>query len=528
MIKRTYILLVAITVSTCHLAASGQDKEEKIKGKHRRIVEEADFFYGLEDHYMSRELYRELIELYPDNMQFNFRLGYSYLNIRNEEKMAIPYLEVSARNEYTPAFYFLAEAYHLNEQFHKALDALDKYRNRPDKQLTHARIDRVEEKIETAMDMMGYPIEVEIKKLGDHINSDHQDYAPNIDPEGEFLYYTSRRPESTGGFRDPDGNYFEDIFVSKCVSDSWTAAEPLPRPINNDGHDANVNFAPSGNRMIIYRTHKNMISGDLYISDRVREGWSEPQLMGSKVNTPNYNEPSAAFSPDEQEIYIVSDRPGGFGGKDIYVIRKLPTGEWAEPHNLGREINSPFDEDAPFLSLDGQTLYYASMGNGSIGGYDIFRSSKDELGEWDDPHHLGYPINSVYDDIYFSLTADAKRGFLSTSREGNMDIYEVNMLYETEDLVVIKGYVTDGETKEVVKGRISITDRLTGQEMVSVIPNTVTGKYVAAILPDKNYTLHVNAEGYESQEKKVKIQVEEKGEFEVLEMDIQLTKVKGK
>ena len=80
MMNRIYILILAFTVSTCHLAASGQDKEEKIKGKHRRLLEEADFFYGLDDHFMSRELYSELVEIYPENMQFNFRLGYSYPN----------------------------------------------------------------------------------------------------------------------------------------------------------------------------------------------------------------------------------------------------------------------------------------------------------------------------------------------------------------------------------------------------------------------------------------------------------------
>ena len=524
MIKRLYVLLLIITVSTSYIMASGQEGDDKIKGKHRRLLEEAEFFFGLEDHFMSRELYAELLDYYPENLDFSFKLGYSYLHLRNEEKMAIPYLEVSARNGYTPAYYFLAEAYHLNEQFHKALDALDKYRQKPDKQLTHARIDRTEEKIENAMEMMGYPIEVDIKKLGDHVNSDYQDYAPNIDPSGDFLYFTSRRPESTGGNIDPDGNYFEDIFVSKCIADSWTMAEALPQPLNNDGHDANVNFASSGNRMIIYRTHKNMVSGDLYTSERVREGWSEPELMGSSINTDNYNEPSAAYSPDEQEVYVVSDRPGGFGGKDIYVIRKLPTGEWAEPQNLGRKINSAYDEDAPFLSLDGQSLYFASMGNGSIGGYDIFQSKRTEEGEWSAPDHLGYPINSVYDDIYFSLTADAKRGFLSTSREGNMDIYEVDMLYETDDLVVIKGQVTDSGSDEIVRAQISLIDGETGQKVVSVVPNKITGLFVAAIMPDKNYSLLVEAEGYQRQEQVVSIPVKEKGAFKVLQMDVQLIK----
>lgn len=521
--RKTIFIILGISLNLS-VVAGGEDKEEKIKGKHRRIVEEAEFFYSIDDHFMSRKIYNDLVELYPENPQFNFRLGFSYLHLRNEEPQAIPYLEKASSMDFTPAFYFLAEAYHLNEEFHKALLALDEYRSRPDHKLTHARIDLAQQRIETALDMMGTPIDVTINRLGSNVNSEHQDYAPNIDAEGEFLYFTSRRPESTGGFTDQEGNYFEDIFISQHIAGAWTKAEPLPRPVNDDGHDANVNFSMSGNSLLIYRTHKNLYSGDLYISNRVREGWSEPTILGSSINTTEYHEPSAAFSPDEQEIYVVSDRPGGFGGKDIYVIRKLPSGEWSEPQNLGRDINSPFDEDAPFLSLDGQNLFYSSMGNGSIGGYDVFRSRKTKDGEWGASDHLGYPINSVFDDIYFSVTADGKKGYVSSSRERSMDIYEIEMLYELDDLVIVKGTVLDVATKTPVSCVVSFNELGSEREFVGVIPNHLTGKYVAAILPDRIYTMRIEKDGYESYETNVEVLVDSKGEFAVQEVDILLQK----
>ena len=276
--------------------------------------------------------------------------------------------------------------------------------------------------------------------------------------------------------------------------------------------------------MLLYRTHKNLYSGDLYITHRIREGWSEPEKLPSSINTNEYHEPSAAFSPDEREIYVVSDRPGGFGGKDIYVIRKLPNGEWSDPQNLGREINSPFDEDAPFLSLDGKNLFFSSMGNGSIGGYDVFQCSKDQEGEWGSPKHLGYPVNSVFDDIYFSVTANGKRGFLSSSRERTMDIYEIEMLYEYDDLVVIKGIISDEMNQVPLTGEVTLFDIRESKEVVTVVPNRLTGKYVAAVMPDREYKIIVKSEGYSTHEDMVEVNVENKGDFEVLEFNVELRK----
>jgi hypothetical protein len=507
-----------------YAGTGGDEKEEKIKGKHRRIVDEAEFFYSIEDHFMSQRIYEDLTELYPENAEFNFRLGFSYLHLRNQERKAVPYLEKAAAAEYTPAFYFLCEAYHMNEEFDKALEALDTYRKSPDHTLSHARIDLAEDRTRTAMKMLSNPLEVNVKKLDANVNTDFQDYAPNIDPEGKFLYFTSRREGSTGNFQDQEGNYFEDIYVSRNVVGAWTQAEPVNGPVNSDGHDANVNFSASGNSLLLYRTHRNLYSGDLYISSRGKTGWDEPVKLPMSINTDEYHEPSAAFSPDEQEIYVVSDRPGGYGGKDIYIIRKLPNGQWSEPENLGREINSAFDEDAPFISLDGHSLFFSSMGHNAIGGFDVFRAKRSADESWGNVDHLGYPINTVHDDIYFSVTADGKRGFLSSSRSNNMDIYEVDMLFEQDDLVVLKGVITDEYSGLPISATVHFMDSKTGEKFTSVITNHLTGKYVAAIIPDKKYRMIVEAMGYQDFSEKVEVKVQEKGEFKAAQKDVYLEK----
>ena len=523
-IRLTLLTLMCLGMLNASAFPGGDEKDERVKGKHRRMLEEAEFFYSIEDHFTSQRIYSDLVELYPDNSEFNFRLGYSFLHLRNQENKAVPFLEQSARSEYTPAFYFLAEAYHMDEQFDKALEALETYRTRPDHTLSHARIDMAEQRTRTAMDMIAHPLNVSIQKLGTNVNSEYQDYAPNIDPEGKFLYFTSRRPGSTGNFTDQEGNYFEDIYVCRNVVGSWTQAESVAGPVNSEGHDANVNFSASGNSLLLYRTHRNLYSGDLYVATKGKNGWEEPTKLGLEINTDEYHEPSAAFSPDETEIYVVSDRPGGFGGKDIYVIRKLPNGKWSEPENLGREINSAFDEDAPFMSLDGHTLFFSSMGHDAIGGYDVFRSKRKGDQEWNSPDHLGYPINTVHDDIYFSVTADGKRGFLSSSREETMDIFEIDMLFEVEDLVVVKGLVSDSYSGLPVNAQLTFVDIKTGEKFTSVITNTLTGKYVAAIMPDQKYRLIVDAMGFKDYSDKIEVKVKEKGDFKAELKDIELDK----
>jgi hypothetical protein len=496
------------------------DKEFKVKGKHKRLAEEAEFFYSVDDHFMCQRMYGDLQELYPESDIFNFRLGFSLLHLRNREFESIPFLEKAAELKYTPAHYFLAEAYHLQGDFNKAIGSLKDYRSAPDHRLTHARIDKAEDRSLRAKEMLANPNKAYVKKLGTNVNSEFQDYAPNIDPEGNKLFFTSRRPGGTGGYTDVEGSYFEDIYVAQQLAGAWTAATTLKGQINSDGHDANVNLSSSGNRMIIYRTSKNMYTGDLFFSDYTREGWTTPLKFGTSVNTDNYHEPSAALSPDERMMYIASDRPGGFGGKDIYVIRKMPNGEWSQPENMGNKINSPDDEDAPFISVDGQTLFYASTGHTSIGGYDIFRTQKQPNGEWSSPDQLGYPVNTVADDIYFSTTADGKKAYLSSSRDKNMDIYEVDMLYEEEDLVVVKGFVTEEGTDYPISAHVTFIDRNNEESSVTTLTNNQTGKYVIALQPDRRYKMKVESIGHTEYIENMDVEVTKKGEFRVYEQDV--------
>ena len=185
---------------------------------------------------------------------------------------------------------------------------------------------------------------------------------------------------------------------------------------------------------MLFRSYKNDKEGSIYYSKLDGDQWSYGYMLGTDpgditdINT-QYHEPSACLSPDGNTLYFVSDRPGGFGGEDIYRCVKLPTGRWSKATNLGPTINTEYDEDAPFMHPDGVTLFFSSNGHKTMGGFDIFFSVKSDSG-WYPPQNMGYPINTTDDDVFYVMSSDGKRAYFSSVRPeglGEQDIYMVTL-----------------------------------------------------------------------------------------------------
>ena len=152
-----------------------------------------------------------------------------------------------------------------------------------------------------------------------------------------------------------------------------------------------------------------------------------------------FGETSACFSPDGNTLYFVSDRPGGKGGKDIWMSKKDAKDKFSEARNLGSTINTPYNEETVFIHPDGRTLYFSSKGHNSMGGYDVFVSHLNEAGIWSEPENLGTPINSPDDDMCFVISASGRFGYLSSARPdglGGFDIYKLTFLGPEKPLMV--------------------------------------------------------------------------------------------
>jgi hypothetical protein len=337
--------------------------------------------------------------------------------------------------------------------------------------------------------------DITISNMGATINNEFNDYSPVISVDENALFFTSRRlridSSNTALVDDKDGQFFEDIYVSyKNRNGDWQEPELLN--INETSqHSATINVSIDGQELFIYKDSEG--GGDIYQSALVGETWSDPESLGNDINS-NYWETHGALSADGNTMYFVSDRPGGYGGRDIYRCVKLPTDEWSKPLILGPEINTKYDEDAPFIHPDGRTLYFASQGHSSMGGFDIFHSRVNNEGKWVEPSNVGYPINTVDDDVFYVTSADSRRAYFSSNRDGGYgrkDIYMVELPSPDDgsNLAVLKGFVLPAEGKEIpANTAIFVTDNETG-ETSSYRPRMRDGAFVAILEPCKEYEI---------------------------------------
>jgi len=471
-------------------------------------------------------LYLNVLNSEPENTEANFYAGVCYLKT-SYRRRALPF--ILKANKQAPAFhpdleYLLGEAYQYNNQFNEAITSYQSYkknyRSKDLKQL--AQVDRKIEECQTGLRYVQNPVRVVIKNFGEEVNSRFPDYAPVISANESVMFFTSRREGSTGGFLAPeDALPYEDIYVTYRVNDKWTPARNVGPSINTDSHDACIAVSADGKQLFIYRGATN--GGDIYAStlfDSISYRWSTPESLGSQVNT-KYQEPSISMTADNQVIYFSSNRPGGMGGLDIYVSRRDRNGQWGEAVNVGVPINTPQDDDAPFIHSDGKTLYFSSRGHGTMGGYDIFKCYL-ENGKWTEPENLGFPINTADDNTYFVLSADNRHGYYASVNEegmGEKDVYLVSLpLFDTltqastqdiklrkgvsevnpgnNPITILRGTISDALTKEPLEARIVLTDNEQNEVFSKLMSTPGTGKYVVTIPSGRNYGLAVEKKDY--------------------------------
>lgn len=330
--------------------------------------------------------------------------------------------------------YFLGQAYHYSEKFDSAVLFYDRYNRILARSLDLEKSNKINEvnrkifECRNAIVYMEHPVKVTITNLSEKINSEYPDYAPTISQDETLMVFTSRRPSGNLNERVAvDHEYYEEVFISEKINGEWQPARNPGAPLNTGYHNASVNLSPDGLEMVVYHDTNG---GDLLLSKRKKGGpWSAPQPLDG-INTP-YLESSATITEDDKMIYFTSNRPGGYGGTDIYSCELGRGGKWINVKNLGPLVNTDMDEEGVFISASGEHLYFSSNGLAGMGDLDVYRSTYDkEKQQWGEPVNLGYPINSVENDIYFVLTATEEFAYMSSVRKenhGEQDIYRIDM-----------------------------------------------------------------------------------------------------
>ncbi|MCZ6519869.1 MAG: hypothetical protein O6848_00050, partial [Bacteroidetes bacterium] len=390
------------------------------------------------------ELFEKAVAFNPNNAKAHFMAGRSIMLTAHKEQ-SLPYFIQAF--ELDPGvdpelLYFIGKAHHYSEEFDKAIQFYRLYR----KKLVHSmrfshsqkitEIDRNIFECRNGKIFKSNPLRVTITNLSENVNSEYAEYAPTITADESILMFTSRRADNLNPELAEDLEYYEDIFISTMENGKFQPARNIGPPINSKYHNASVGLSPDGKKLFLYGDENN---GDIYESFQDETGnWSKPSPIKGLVNSP-FLENSASISLSGNKLYFTSDRLGSIGGTDIYVSEIGKNGRWKDPENLGPVINTELDEDGAFISANGQHLYFSSLGHYGMGGMDIYRSKWDtEAEEWGEPINLGYPINSVENDIYFVLSGDEKHAYFSsikTDSKGEQDIYKVNLeTYEPVDL----------------------------------------------------------------------------------------------
>lgn len=435
---------------------------------------------------------------HPNNYDLKYKIGVCYLLTDNKKKRAIMYLEEAA--DYTKispnvnkkniklapieTYNALAKAYQLDYQFNKAIDAYLKYKQGLESEnKLSKKEDLIMQKINSCVngiELLKNPTNAIVKNLGENINSPNNDYFPLFLEGKSTLLFTSNKallPINTKQKKVLNDN----IFKSELSNNTWSASIPLPMIVNTENNDRVVNNSENENSIIIFKN--NGSDGNLFLSQNSNEIWEHPKYWGVGINSKR-NEFCADLTPDNHILYFVSDRPGGFGGKDIYKCLKLPNGKWSAPQNLGPVVNTEYDETSVFVHPNGKELYFSSNGHNTMGGLDIFSSIIDSKnGFVSAPLNAGYPINSTGNDRDYKTSKNGDYSFIASDRStddalGQMDIYSVSKDEHSErDITIIVGRIINNSGEDLSNNVISVIDLATNEIFTEVFANESTGKF---------------------------------------------------
>lgn len=499
----------------------------------KKVEKEVGYFIHYKDYKEALKILDNSSNKSPGNPNWNYLKGKVFYETFKYDSAFIYLLEAKHKGYESVDFsYYLARLYHQKDSFEKALDHYKEFLKVYSEEDFHPLADKpeIEKKIEectNGLEFIKDPQKVEILNLGNTINTIYPDYAPVISADEQTLFFTSRRPNSTGGLVDArDGWNMEDIYICKKDSNNkWTKPKQLPGYINSNGHDANIGLSPDGQSLFIYRDNELEagLSGNIYESVWKFNRWSTPLLLPEPVNTRHW-ETGVSTTPDEQTLYFSSNRPGGYGGLDIYKVKMLPNGSWALPENLGPSVNTPYNEESPFIHPDARTLYFSSEGHSSMGGFDIFYSTLEDS-SWSEPINMGYPLNTAQNELYFVLSADARRGYFSGARNetfGDKDLYIVNLPEKPVQIILLKGRVVDKKTEKPLATLIKVYDNSSKKLIYVLNSNGVNGRFSSILPPHKNYNVQVEVEEPGYAHYSVNIHIPDQKEFIEIDTVIRL------
>jgi hypothetical protein len=478
------LLLQLLTLVITTITASSQSSEEM-----KKIFAQAESYFLYEEYELANQLYILLDN--PDNMNIKFKIGTCYLNIPGEKEKSIPYLEDAVKtatyDSKTESFketrapldsYFsLAKAYMINNDLEKGLNTLQTFQKLARETTSKGgmkNLEYIDQQIQACKNAIQYkekPVVFSRKTLGSDFRLGSINDNPAVSYDGNTIGYTERR------------GIVNVIFFSKKERGKWQPPVEITAEINAGEDCSTCSLNSDGTELFLYKTDN--YDGAIYSSDYVNGAWTPIKKLNKNINTKFY-ESHASVSADGKKLYFTSNRDGGQGNLDIYVSEKDATGDWGSAVNLGAAINTPYNEDTPFITLNDSILYFSSEGHSSMGGYDIFKCQK--IGSiWKTPSDLGYPVNSTDDDKFFQPVNNGLNAYYSmTTDYKKKDIFYLGMgSTDVSQLFEIKGKFSLSDTTLTFDENyaINLLNRTSGDTIDVGYPNKLTGLYSFTVTP---------------------------------------------
>ena len=438
------------------------------------------------------------------------QLGHPPHEALHHLKNAIQYypLSKSLDEESGNVWFFYAQALHANYHFQEAIAVYNDLKSRlsPKKGGQLEAVNRELAYCETAQRLAQNPVEFKITNLGKALNTKNDEHSPVVTINEDQIIFTSNRNNGK------PNEVIENLYTSQWREGKWLPARRLTGQIAKYYNNASVSINNDGTQLILYAYDGK--SGNLYYSLNKKGNWGAPVKFPSPINS-MHNETHASLTMDGQTIFFSSDRPGGFGGKDIYTSRILPSGEWGPAINLGSLINTELDEESPFIMPDGKTLFLTSEGHENMGGFDIFKTQLDSAAQWSKPQNIGYPINTPGDDLFYCPTADGLRVYYASTREGTMGNTDLFLIeYPSDDdrrMAVVSGFIYAKDQTPAADADITVESAEDGDFTGFYKPNPTTGKYVLLLQTGKTYQITFSKPGTDAQTLTYRVPV--KGEY---------------
>jgi len=496
--------------ASCALALTAAVAQPALAQSVRKQLKTANKFFDQENYRASIPFYEQVLAKEPNNALALFRAGISYMSFDKEKASDYIYKAQKLKPKVSKdVTYWLGRVDHLNYNFDEAIAHYQAY-NATLKQKDTRKVELAQliQHSKNAKVQFNSPKDIFVNNLGPTVNTPYSEHSPVMSQDDKLLLFTSRSdnmnnvPVATEskGKKDKnkvaaDGQYYENIYETRRIDDqNWEKPRSLSTVLNGKGHDASIQIFDNDTKLLMYRNDEN---GDIMYAEKSGADWTQPKKLNDNINSKAF-ESDAYITPDGRTIYFSTGKYSEDGTLDIYFSTRQPGGDWGPAKSVGNAINTKYDDDSPFLSRDGKTMYFASRGHNTMGGYDIFKSDYDSIGKkWGRPENMGYPVNTPDDDTYYRLSPDGSYAYLSSYRiggYGEKDIYTINYIKNA----IIRGKVFSKRDSTFIPG-VELVFSGAQADKTALSYRDVTkpdnGLYQVSVLSGRTYQVAASRDG---------------------------------